>query len=222
MGCTSSVQAISIEATRPEEDHGEGSKDRGCRPEVHTGNHVADAPPQPEEVAPNAIIERTATQDLPPPTPPPPPSVPLPNQSSATAAAEEEEQNLYAPPMSPQKLESIQKWVDSLPSPSEVARDVLENPVIHEILDGTASEQSSCRDVGQEERRSSLTAEHLKHHTRVLSAAKGRATPLSPGMHETFHSDAAQNGAPNGDNTASSPTQTPSQPQASFTLGTTT
>lgn len=63
------------------------------------------------------------------------------------------------------------------------ATDVLENPVIHEVQDGTASEQSSSgRDGGADDRRSSLTAEHLKHHTKVLSTnGKGRGTPVSPG-----------------------------------------
>eukprot|EP00667_Euglena_gracilis_P015563 EG_transcript_16190 len=203
--------------TRQGEDQEEdpSAKDR----ELRAGAPAADAAPQAEETAPHTVPERptAAAPDPPAVAAAAPAAAPMPQQPPA---AEDEEQNLYAPPMSPQKLESIQKWVDSLPSPSEVAKDVLENPVIHEVQDGTASEQSSSgRDGGADDRRSSLTAEHLKHHTKVLSTnGKGRGTPVSPGMHETFHSDAAQVPV-NGEQSASSPTQAASQPQASFMLG---
>lgn len=148
--------------------------------------------------------------------------LPLTPQPPGQATAnDEEEQNLYVPPMSPQKRESIERWLDLLPPPSELARDVLDNPVVPEVPETAASEHSSAyREGPSDERRSSLTAEHLKHHTRALSG-KGR-TPTTPMAEvtagDTIRSDTAH--APPPDTPSMS---TPSHtPHASFTVPSTT
>jgi hypothetical protein len=134
MGCTSSVQAISIEPSGPSDDRSPAPLPRrDSKAEASPGTGAEEAVPRPEEGDPvDGVLRPHADTHL-PLTPQPP---------GQATANDEEEQNLYVPPMSPQKRESIERWLDLLPPPSELARDVLDNPVVPEVPETAASEHS--------------------------------------------------------------------------------
>lgn len=169
MGCASSVQTIALDQNKPDPmDPAQGDKAAPSQEEL--GLKL-------EERVPSALLVGLTPGAS---TALPAPPVPLPNQ-----IADDDEQNLYVPPMSPQKLELVLKWLDSLPPPEELARDATENPTLSDMTDGMSSEQSSAPSrEGRDERKSSLTAEHLKQHTRVMSI-KGHVTPIAPRVAST-------------------------------------